>query len=128
MLIRKIITLFLGCAFLLYITSCYRWRYLDEGKTSGLEGKLKTKVTLTSGQTIILKDAHIQGSDMVGRTSDAVTKVIPLASIHQIHIREYDTIKTAVLGTALIVGIVITVSTLEGGLSSGDDCQPLNGG
>ena len=117
MLIRKIITLFLGCAFLLYITSCYRWRYLDEGKTSSLEGKLKTKVTLTSGQTIILKDAHIQGSDMVGSTSDAVTKVIPLASI-----------KTAVLGTAFIVGIVITVSTLEGGLSSGDDCQPLNGG
>jgi len=127
-LILKVISWFLSFIFLFNITGCYRWRYLTDDETSRFDEQSKAWITLNTGETLVLKDVYLKNSHISGKTSEKTSVEIPLSIIHQIRIREYDTLKTALIGTAFIAGVVITVTAIEGGLSSEPDCQPIEGG
>jgi hypothetical protein len=94
---------------------------------SGAQGKSKAVITLNNGRTLTVFHPRVQDSSLTGELADGNEETFPFSDIRQIAVREFDPMKTVLMGTT-VVSCAIIIVALTGDGSTGDTCPPTDGG
>ena len=124
----KIVVWLLNSILLIYFMGCSRWHYLSRWEISGAQGKSKVVITFNTGRTLTMFHPHVHDSSLTGELADGNEGTFPFSDIRQIAIREFDPMKTVLMGTTVVSCAIIIVALTGNGLTEGDDCVPTDSG
>jgi len=125
---RTTVIWLLSSIFLLYFVGCSRWHYLSRWEISGAQGKSKAVITLNNSRTLTVFHPRVSDSSLTGELANGDEGTFLLSEIRQIAVREFDPMRTVLMGTAIVSSAIIIVALTGDSSPKGDTCPPTDGG
>lgn len=114
-----------------FLAGCHSWGVPDDPSPASLrqESPRDVRVTRSSGEEILLRDARVREDSVVGTAPDGSRTAVALSSARRMQVREFDGVETALLtagigaGALVAVGALFTVAFLDALSDASDGAQ-----
>ena len=124
---RKLISLIVLFAYLLYMGGCTSLRNLPREEISELDKKEKIWVTTNDGMEYVIRTPWIQGSKLMGYVDGQGHKEIELSTIESMKTEELNKTRTLILTVVGITGAILLLHLMFGSFLSGGGSESKDG-